>query len=138
MPSTSKPSQRPLVGVLAIVRRGERVLLAQRTQAATRGRWTFPGGHIEFGETLIDAAMRELFEETGVSAEPVGVMPALDYIRDNVHYVLVPVVADWREGDAIANDDAGDVRWVTIGELESGEFPLLDNVVRLAQTALSL
>ena len=126
-----------MVGVLAIVRRGETVLLAQRTQAATRGRWTFPGGHVEFGETLVDAAMRELFEETGVGAEPVGVMPAFDYIRDNVHYVLVPVVADWREGEALASDDAGDVRWVTLGELDSGKLPLLDHVARLARIALA-
>src|SRR5262245_50819235 len=120
------PSSRPLVGVLAVVRRGDRVLLAQRTQAATVGRWTFPSGHLEFGETLVQAAMRELFEETGVGAEPVAVLPAFEFISETAHYVLVPVLADWREGEGIARDDAGDVRWVTVAEVEAAKLPNLD------------
>ncbi len=134
---------RPLVGVLAVVRRGPRVLLVQRTQAGTAGRWTFPGGHLEFGETLTAGAMRELLEETGVAADPSHLLPPLDYIRDGdgaaprMHYVLVPVVADWRAGEGAAGDDAGDVRWVTLAELEAGMLPLLDHVVRLARSALA-
>lgn len=127
---------RPLVGVLAVVRRDARVLLVQRTQPGTAGRWTYPGGHLEHGETLTAGAMRELAEETGVSAEPVCVLPPFEFIRDTVHYVLVPVLADWRTGEATAADDAGDVRWLTLAELETAGLPLLDHVHRLAQLAL--
>jgi 8-oxo-dGTP diphosphatase len=130
-------SKRPVVGVMAIVRRGENLLLVQRTQAATIGRWGFPGGHLEFGETLIEGAMRELFEETAVEAEPVAMLPAFEYIRDESHYVIVPILAEWKAGDGTAGDDAGAVQWTTVAELETGNLPILDNVVDLARLAFS-
>ncbi len=132
---------RPAVGVLAVTRRGDQVLLAQRSKGAYIGRWGFPGGHIERGETVIEAAMRELGEETGITAEPVGVLTTLDEIGRAAsgevqwHYVLIAVLADWRSGEAVAADDAAGVRWATLEEIVSGDIPVLAQVERVARLA---
>ncbi len=134
--------ERPRVGAIAVVRRGDQVLLAQRSKGGYIGRWGFPGGHIERGETAVEAAMRELREETGVVAEPAGVLTVLDEIGRNDagevqwHYVLVAVLADWRTGDGVAADDAAGVRWATLAEIASGAFPVLKQVERLTRMAL--
>jgi len=135
--------ERPRIGALAVVRRGDQVLLAQRSKGGYVGRWGFPGGHVERGETVIEAAMRELREETGVTADPVGVLTVLDEIgRDDTgrvqwHYVLVAVLADWRAGEAVAADDAAGVRWATIAEITGGSFPVLKQVERVTRMAFA-
>lgn len=134
--------ERPRVGAIAVVRRGDRVLLAQRSKGGYIGRWGFPGGHVERGETVVEAAMRELHEETGVTAEPAGVLTVLDEIGRNEsgevqwHYVLIAVLADWRSGEGIAADDAADVRWATLAEISSGSLPVLKQVERVTRMAL--
>src|SRR6185437_220639 len=60
---------RPIVAVLAVVTRGDRALIVQRAQQPNAGRWGFPGGVLELGETVAEGAMRELLEETGITAE---------------------------------------------------------------------
>lgn len=138
-PSTVR--DRPVIGVLAVVRRGDRLLLAQRSRGSYKGRWGFPGGHLERGETVVAAALRELQEETGIKAEPRGFLTTLDEIgRDAAgivqwHYVLVCVLADWLEGEPVAADDAAGVRWATIDEISSGTIPVLDQVERVARLA---
>jgi len=133
--------ERPRVGVIAVVRRGDQVLLAQRSKGGYIGRWGFPGGHVERGETVIEAAMRELAEETGVGATPVGVLTTLDEIgRDAAgavqwHYVLVAVLADWRSGEAVAADDAAGVQWVTLADITGGKIDVLPRVEPLARVA---
>lgn len=136
--------ERPLVGVIAVVRRGDQLLLAQRSKGMYLGRWGFPGGHVERGETVVAAALRELREETGVTAAPVGPLTALDEIgRDpdgNIlwHYVLIAVLADWRSGEAVASDDAAGVRWATLDDIERRTLPVLDQVERVARLALAV
>ncbi len=133
--------ERPVVGVLAVVRRGNQLLLAQRSKGSYKGRWGFPGGHLERGETVTAAALRELREETGVEAEARGILTALDEIGRDAggivqwHYVLVAVLADWRSGEAIAADDAAGVRWATMDEITSGAVDVLVNVERVARLA---
>ena len=135
--------ERPVVGVLAVVRKGNQLLLAQRSKGSYKGRWGFPGGHLERGETVVAAAMRELREETGIKAEPRDVLTTLDEIgRDAAgivqwHYVLVAVLADWREGEPVAADDAAGVRWATIEEIAGGTVDVLVNVERVASLAYS-
>jgi len=134
---------RPTVGVIVVVRRGDQVLLAQRSKGGYIGRWGFPGGHIERGETAVEAAMRELGEETGVVAEPVRVLTVLDEIgRDPAgivqwHYVLIAVLADWRSGEAVAADDAAGVQWATLAEISGGSIDVLPKVERVAHLAFS-
>src|SRR5271169_2278691 len=87
--------ERPIVGVLAVVLRGERALVVRRANPPMAGRWGFPGGVLELGEGVAEGAMRELFEETGVTAEAAETLTVIDTIdRDDQgrirhHYVLV-------------------------------------------------
>ena len=96
--------ERPIVGVLAIVMRGDRVLVVRRANPPLLGRWGFPGGVLELGETVAQGAMRELLEETGVVAEPAGPLTVIDTIdrdregRVRFHYTLVAVIGRWQSG----------------------------------------
>lgn len=108
---------RPKLGALAVVPRDGRVLLVARGKEPNRGLWGFPGGHVELGETGLEAAIRELREETGVEARASRYLGNLDVIvRDGGavawHYLLVAVLCDWVSGEPVAADDAEDARWV--------------------------
>ena len=67
------PSQ-PVVGVGSLVLRGQEVLMVRRAVPPEAGRWALPGGKVELGEVVLEAAERELEEETGLSCEPLGVV----------------------------------------------------------------
>jgi ADP-ribose pyrophosphatase YjhB (NUDIX family) len=105
-----------------IVHQG-RILLIQRAQEPNKGFWSFPGGHIELGETVLEAAHREVREETGVEIEPLEVFQVYDWIvRDDAgnvrfHYLVNYVRARYLSGDPRAGDDAAQVRWVTETEI---------------------
>jgi ADP-ribose pyrophosphatase YjhB (NUDIX family) len=136
---------RPIVGVLAVVLRGARALIVRRANPPLPGRWGFPGGVLELGETVAQGAMRELFEETGVTAEAVGPLTVIDTIdrddegRVRYHYTLVAVVGHWQSGEGVAGDDADEVAWMTRAEIIEQNLPtapallpLLDLAVRRA------
>ena len=95
----------------------------QRAQQPMAGRWGFPGGVLEFGETVAEGAMRELHEETGIVAEPAGVLTVIDAIdrdpegRVQFHYTLIAVRGMWRSGEGVAGDDAAAVAWVSRAEI---------------------
>lgn len=96
---------RPVAAALAVVVRGRDVLLVRRSNRPDAGLWGFPGGKIEGGETIAEAALRELREETGVTAEAAGVVTALDALDrapDGAlrhHYVMVAVLCRWLCGE---------------------------------------
>jgi 8-oxo-dGTP diphosphatase len=131
---------RPIVGCLAVVRRGDRVLLAQRSVPPGIGRWGFPGGMQELGETVQACAERELLEETGIGAEPVATLTVLDSIRHDeagrvkVHFALIAVLLDWRAGDGEPLEDATALGWFTRDEARALE--LFPNVEELMEKAL--
>ena len=133
---------RPILGCLAVVRRGSRVLLAQRSVPPSVGRWGFPGGMQELGETIFEGARRELKEETGIDAEPIETLTVLDAIRRDekgrvhVHYALVCVLLDWRAGEGEPIEDALALGWYTVEEaLALDTFPNAVPVMRLALSA---
>ncbi|MEM8685764.1 MAG: NUDIX hydrolase [Pseudomonadota bacterium] len=107
----------PKLGVSVACWRGEEVLLAQRGKAPSKGLWSLPGGHVELGERLAEAALRELHEETSVTAELEGLVTTLDIIRRDdqghvtTHYVIAVFKARWISGEAVAGDDAAAVQW---------------------------
>lgn len=109
-------------GVSVCVVKGDKVLLAKRGNPNGYGLWSFPGGHVERGEALRDAALRELAEETGVNAEIVKLLDTIDIIhRDasgdvEAHFILSVFLGNWIGGEAIANSDASDVKWVSASE----------------------
>src|ERR1700694_4199382 len=114
---------RPIIAALAVVLRGERALIVQRAQQPNQGRWGFPGGVLELGEPVREGAMRELLEETGIVAEPAGILNVLDAIsrdaegRVQFHYVLIAVRGIWRSGEGVAADDAAATQWASREEI---------------------
>ncbi|KTS38234.1 NUDIX hydrolase [Methylobacterium indicum] len=110
---------RPFVAASVAVVRDGRVLLAARGQAPMRGVYTLPGGQVEAGETLAEAALRELHEEVGVVAEIVAGLPPLEVIGRDAegavlhHFVIHPHAARWRSGEPTTGPEALALRWVT-------------------------
>lgn len=117
--------QRPLVGVGGVVVRDGAVLLVQRAREPLAGQWSLPGGLVELGETLEEAVMRELQEETGLVVEVRGLVEAFDRItrdaagRAQYHYVLLDYWCETADDAAVAGSDAGAVAWVRPEEFSS-------------------
>lgn len=134
---------RPIVGVLAVVLRGERALVVRRANPPLAGRWGFPGGVLELGETVAQGAMRELAEETGVVAEPAGTLTVIDTIdrddegRVRYHYTLVAVRGTWQEGEGLPGDDADEVAWLSRDDIIAGGLPTAPALVPLIDLALA-
>ena len=141
-PNSRRYPERPVVGVLAVVLRGGRALVVRRGNPPLAGRWGFPGGVLELGETVAEGAMRELLEETGVVAEPAGVLTVIDTLdrdeagRVRYHYTLVAVLGDWRSGEGVAADDAEAVAWFSRDEILGRDLPRAPALVPLIDLAL--
>lgn len=120
--SRQYPTQ-PRAAVGVVVFKGDDVLLIKRGKPPREDTWSLPGGAQRLGETVRDAAIREVLEETGVRIEITGLVDVLDSIhRDadgNVeyHYTLIDFVAVWRAGDPAAGSDAVDAKWVSVDGL---------------------
>lgn len=125
---------RPVPAVLAVVLRGAEVLLVRRANPPDAGLWGFPGGKLDWGETLADATLRELAEETGVTAAYGGVIRVLEVIEPPFHYVLIASRCDWRAGEPLAADDALEARWFPLADL-AGRGDLSLDVAALAMGA---
>jgi 8-oxo-dGTP diphosphatase len=133
---------RPIVAVLAVVLRGERALIVQRAQQPNAGRWGFPGGVLELGETVRDGAMRELLEETGIAAEPAGILNVHDAIhhdsegRVQFHYTLIAVRGIWRSGEGAPADDAAAIAWASRADILADRYPTFPTLLPLFDLAL--
>ena len=132
---------RPVPAVLAVVLRDGKALLVRRANPPDAGLWGFPGGKVEPGESLQDAALRELAEETGIRAEAGPVLTALDvFDRDATgdlrrHFILIALLCSWREGEPLAGDDALEAAWFDLAALEDGSLALSRDVAELARLA---
>lgn len=96
---TQKHTQNPRIGVGVIVIHDGKVLLGKRKGSHGAGEWSFPGGHLEFGETVESCAFRELSEETGLKALSAHMGPWVNDIFEEKHYVTLFVFVDKFEGD---------------------------------------
>jgi len=114
----------PIVAVGVVVKRGHEVLLVRRLNEPSRGRWSLPGGAVELGETVQEAARREVWEECGLQVKPGEVLAVVDNIvrdeagRVRFHYVLIDLLAEYISGEVAAASDIGDARWVREEELQ--------------------
>lgn len=127
----------PVTAVLAVVLREDQVLLVRRRNPPDAGLWGFPGGKMDFGEAIGQAAVRELREETGVHAEAARVLTALDaYHRDEhgtllQHFVMLAVECRWLAGEPLAADDADEAAWFPLSALRQGELMLSEDVEKV-------
>jgi 8-oxo-dGTP diphosphatase len=115
--------EHPLVGIGAIIIENGRVLLVKRAHPPIQGQWSIPGGVLEVGELVREAAIREAREETGLIVEPGELLGVYDRIlhdreqRVQYHYVLVDFLCRPVGGELLAASDAAEVRWFTREEL---------------------
>jgi ADP-ribose pyrophosphatase YjhB (NUDIX family) len=113
----------PLVGVGAIIIESSRVLLVKRAHPPLQAQWSIPGGVLEVGELVREAAIREAREETGLIVEPADLLGVYDRVLRNAeqrvqyHYVLIDFLCRWVGGELAAASDAAEVRWFTREEL---------------------
>jgi len=112
--------QYPIAGVGAVVIYNSKVLLVQRGTQPYKGQWCIPGGKINFGETLQQAAEREIFEETGILIEAHEPVYTFDIIETGnsenpsrlpFHYVVTDLRAEYLSGDIQAGSDVLDAAW---------------------------
>jgi mutator protein MutT len=110
--------QRPEVCVGAIAVDNDRLLLVRRGHGAAAGEWSVPGGRVEAGETLVEAVVRELLEETGIEGVCNDLIGWVERIDDDSHYVILDFRVDVLEStEPVAGDDAAVAAWVPLHEV---------------------
>ena len=110
---------RPILSVGAVVFRGDDVLLIRRGRPPFRGHWSIPGGKVEHGERMREAALREVAEETGVTARVLGLIDAFEALPDGPdapHFALIDFACEHVAGEPVAADDAMDAEYVPLPE----------------------
>jgi len=117
------PPRRPSLGAGMVCFRGDQVLLIKRGKAPRLGEWSIPGGHVEWGETSAQAAVREVMEETGIEAEVIALIDVIDAIGSGAppqgHYVLIDYLGRWASGEPKAGCDAAEAIFAPLSELDS-------------------
>ena len=115
LPKSAYP-EHPRAAVGAVVFKDDKVLLVRRGRPPAQGQWAIPGGNIKLGETLQQAAEREILEETGIvirAGDPIYTFDAV--VRDETgaiqfHYIIIDLAAEYIDGDPRPGDDADDVK----------------------------
>ncbi len=131
----------PVPAVIAVVIHEGQALLVRRANPPDAGLWGFPGGKIDFGETVAKAAVRELLEETSVTGEAQEIITTLDIFVPSgdggirQHYILIAVRCRWLSGTPLAGDDALEACWFPIAELDPATLPMSADVDVIARRA---
>ncbi len=135
---------RPLVGIGIVVLRPSSVLLVRRSRPPAQGAWSLPGGAQRLGETVEQAARRELAEETGLSTGALHLAACADSIHEDAdgrirfHYTILDFCTAWTGSAPVAGGDAGEVTWAALDGL--GAYDLwaeIPRVIRLSQAVLT-
>lgn len=119
--------EQPVVGVGAIILRGDKILLEKRGNEPARGQWTVPGGVVEVGESLEDAVVREAKEETSLDVSNPRLIDVVDQVhidkdgKIEYHYVIVDFALE-SVGEPEASSDADELNWVLLNEVEEYEL----------------
>jgi 8-oxo-dGTP diphosphatase len=133
---------RPYIAVSAAVFRDGELLIVRRARSPARGLWTFPGGVVEAGETLVEAVAREVQEETALTIEPAGLAGHREVIaRDAAgkaarHFVILCFAARWRAGEVSLNEELAEARWLPAAAL--ADMETTEGLADIAIAALRL
>jgi ADP-ribose pyrophosphatase YjhB (NUDIX family) len=125
----------------AIVRAGQ-VLVVRRARAPADGLFSLPGGVVEIGETLVQAVIREVAEETALTIEPVGLAGYREAIardrddRVERHFVILPFAARWLAGEPVLNEELSQARWLHPAELAG--LPTTPGLAEIVANAFAL
>ncbi len=132
---------RPLIGVGVVVFKQDRVILIRRGKPPRAGGWALPGGRQRLGETVREAACREVEEECGLWVDIVALLDVVDSLTHDddgavqYHYTLIDFLAEWRDGEARAGGDALEIAWADPTAL--GPFRLWSETERLVAMAVA-
>ena len=135
MSQSRTDAQPPILGVSVLARRDARVLLVRRGRPPREGAWALPGGKVDAGERLAEAAAREVREETGITVDHLRRIDLAEIIdRDDSgglrsHHVLVVFEGAVRSGTLTAGDDAAEVKWATAADLD--DMTLTEDTARV-------
>lgn len=116
-------------------------VLVRRGKPPRKGQWSIPGGRIEWGETVQDALLREVMEETGLTVRIRRLINVVDLVTRNSsgavigHYALINFAADHVSGELRAGSDAAEVRWVKRDHLD--HYGLWDETRRIIEAAFA-
>ena len=133
---------RPMLAASVAVMRGDRVLLAARAKPPLDHIWSLPGGLVEPGETIAEAALRELMEETGVEAEIIGLVRPIEFIdrdpdgRVRHHFVICAHVGRWIAGEGETGPEALDIAWLREDEIDAR--PTTPGLVAMLHAAFAM
>jgi len=140
--SVRRYPDRPFVGVGVVVMGPEGILLIQRGKPPRQGKWSLPGGAQELGETVVEAGIREIEEETGLTVTIDGLIDVVDSIRPDAegqveyHYTLVDFCASVAGGTLHAGGDAMDAKWFSIDAIM--EMELWSETKRIINLAIEM
>jgi ADP-ribose pyrophosphatase YjhB (NUDIX family) len=140
MPAASPdPAARPQLAVSAAIFRDGKVLLVRRARSPGKGFYSFPGGRVEFGETLHTALHREVDEETALRIDIVGLSGWREVVPSKPghgHYVILSFAARWTGGEPVLNDELDDFKWLAPDAL--GDLKLTDGLPDMLNAASRL
>lgn len=129
-------TDRPQVGVCAIIKKDNKILLGLRRGAHGAGAWSFPGGHLEYGESWEECAQRETLEEAGIKIKNLQFLTITNDIfpEYHKHYITIFLTADYESGEVSVREPekCDEWRWVTNNELPE---PLFLPILNLQQTS---
>jgi 8-oxo-dGTP diphosphatase len=117
--------KQPLVGVGAVLVCSGKILLEKRKNEPGKGKWSIPGGLVELGEGAERTAIREVWEETGLTVEKPGLIDVLDNVeldedgRVKYHFVIIDYFLRLKGGTLKASSDAAELKWVNLDDVES-------------------
>jgi len=113
-----------------------RIVLVRRAKPPMAGRWSLPGGKLEFGETIESALMREIFEESGLQVQIGSLVEIVEVIDSPYHYVILDYVCRRTGGELRPGDDASEV--VLVRPMDCAQYDVTEAVARVVQKALTL
>jgi len=129
--------KKPVVGIGAIILDGDKILLEKRKNLPSKGKWTVPGGLVDLGETLEQAVIREVKEETGLEVDKPRLVDVVNYISLSekgavvYHFVIIDYIVTLNGGKLKAASDADALKWVRFNEVE--EYDLTESFRRFFQ-----